>query len=103
MEHIINTILDDNILHRNKRNIYKHEVELQPLKIINRPREEFRILLEKVKYKGYEVEQISDGRKIVMTKPGGKFVFGQVKREDFMIWVYNPDDSTLWLISHKDI
>jgi len=34
-----------------KRNIYKHEIELQPLKIINRPREEFRVLLEKVKYK----------------------------------------------------
>jgi hypothetical protein len=41
--------------------------------------------------------------KIVITKPGGKFVFGKVKREDFMVWVYNPNDSTLWLISHKDI
>jgi hypothetical protein len=86
-----------------KRNIYKHEIELQPLKIINRPREEFRVLLEKVKYKGYEVEQINDGRKIVTTKPGGKFVFGQVKREDFMVWVYSPQDLSLWLISHKDI
>jgi len=86
-----------------KRNIYKHEIELKPLSIKNRPREEFRTLLEKVNYRGYEVEQISDGRKIVMTKPGGKFVFGQVKREDFMIWIYNPDDLTLWLISHKDI
>lgn len=86
-----------------RRNIYKHEIELKPLIIKNRPCEEFRVLLEKVNYRGYEVEQISDGRKIVMTKPGGKFVFGQVKREDFMIWVYNPADSTLWLISHKDI
>jgi hypothetical protein len=88
---------------QNKRNIYKHEIELHLLKIINRSREDFRVLLEKVKYKGYEVEQMKDGRKIVMTKPGGKFVFGQVKREDFMVWVYNPQDSTLWLISHKDI
>lgn len=64
---------------------------------------EFRILLEKVKYRGYEVEQLPDGRKIVITKPGGKRVFGKVKREDFMVWVYNPSDSTLWLISHKDI
>lgn len=86
-----------------KRNIYKHKIELKSLSIKNKPREEFRILLEEVNYRGYEVEQISDGRKIVMTKPGGKFIFGQVKREDFMIWIYNPGDLTLWLISHKDI
>lgn len=86
-----------------KKNLYKHEIELNNLQIKNRPREEFRNLLEKVKYRGYEVEQLADGRKIVITKPGGKFVFGKVRREDFMVWVYNPGDSTLWLISHKDI
>jgi len=86
-----------------KRNIYTHEIELINLKIKNRPREEFRELLEKVKYRGYEVEQLTDGKKIVITKPGGKFVFGRVKREDFMVWVYNPNESILWLISHKDI
>jgi RecB family endonuclease NucS len=86
-----------------KKNIYTHEIELNNLQIKNRPREEFRSLLEKVKYRGYEVEQLTDGRKIIITKPGGKFVFGKVKREDFMVWVYNPSDSTLWLISHKDI
>ena len=86
-----------------KRNIYTHEIELINLKIKNRPREEFRKLLEKVKCRGYEVEQLTDGKKIVITKPGGKFVFGRVKREDFMVWVYNPNESTLWLISHKDI
>lgn len=86
-----------------KRNLYTHEIELSSLKLKNRPREEFRILLEKVKYRGYEVEQISDGRKIVITKPGGKFTYGRIRREDFMVWVYNPQDSTLWLISHRDI
>lgn len=86
-----------------KRNIYTHEIELINLKIENRPREEFRKLLEKVKYRGYEVEQLTDGKKVVITKPGGKFVFGRVKREDFMVWVYNPNESILWLISHKDI
>jgi len=86
-----------------KKNLYKHGIELTNLQIKNRPREEFRKLLEKVKYRGYEVEQLMDGRKIVITKPGGKFVYGKVKREDFMVWVYNPLDSTLWLISHKDI
>ncbi|MEM3829952.1 MAG: hypothetical protein QXP36_12190 [Conexivisphaerales archaeon] len=93
-----------------KKNIYKHEIELTNLKIENKPREEFRKLLERIKYKGYEVEQLSDGRKIVITKPGGKFTFGKSsdksrrsRREDFMVWVYNPKDLTLWLISHKDI
>lgn len=73
------------------------------LEIRNKPREQFRKLLENVKYRGYEVEELADGRKIVITKPGGKFVFGKVKREDFMVWVYDPSESTLWLISHKDI
>ncbi len=86
-----------------KKNIYTHEIELVNLKIMNGPREEFRDLLEKVSYRGFEVEQLADGRKIVITKPGGKFIFGTVKREDFMVWIYNPTDSTLWLISHKDI
>jgi hypothetical protein len=86
-----------------RKNIYSHGIELVKLKIKNMPREEFRQLLEKVKYRGYEVEQLKDGRKIVITKPGGKFTFGRIRREDFMVWVYNPQDSTLWLISHKDI
>lgn len=86
-----------------KRNIYKHEIELKRLASKNAPREEFRVLLERVKYRGYEVESLKDGRKIVVTKPGGKFVYGKVRREDFMVWVYNPSDLTLWLISHKDI
>lgn len=59
-----------------KKNIYTHEIELIDLHIKNKPREEFRELLEEVKYRGYEVEQLEDGRKIVITKPGGKFVFG---------------------------
>ncbi|MFQ6121828.1 MAG: hypothetical protein ACE5LA_02040, partial [Dehalococcoidales bacterium] len=28
---------------------------------------------------------------------------GSIKREDIMVWVYNPRDSTLWLITHNDI
>ncbi|MBI4330515.1 MAG: hypothetical protein HY673_04475 [Chloroflexi bacterium] len=86
-----------------KKNLYTHAIELANLKIINAPREEFRAKLEEVKYRGYEVEQMADGRKILITKPGGKFVFGRVKREDFMVWVYDTRDLTLWLISHKDI
>ena len=62
-----------------KKNIYKHEIELTNLKIKNKPREEFRKLLENIKYKGYEVEDLSDGRKIVITKPGGKRTFDNRK------------------------
>lgn len=86
-----------------KVNIYKHSIDLSRLKIKNRPREEFRKALEKIKYKGYEVENISDGRKIIVTKPGGKFSFGTIKRDDFMVWVYKQEEESLWLISHKNI
>ncbi|MBN1538482.1 MAG: hypothetical protein JW908_17230 [Anaerolineales bacterium] len=86
-----------------KKNIYTHEIELRKIKIINSSKESFVAKLEELSYRGYEVEQISDGRKIVITKPGGKFVFGKIKREDFMVFVFNPIDNTLWLISHKDI
>ncbi len=86
-----------------RKNIYQHSIELKELKIKNMPREEFRKELEKIEYRGYKVEDIFDGRAIVITKPGGKFTYGKIRREDFMVWVYNPQDSTLWLISHKDI
>ena len=88
---------------KSKKNIYTHEIDLTPLKIKNQEREKFRLELERIKYRGYEVEQISDGRKIVITKPGGKFVFGTIKRDDFMVWIYQPVDNSLWLISHKNI
>ena len=88
---------------KRQKNIYKHDIDLKDLSIKNMPREHFREELEKIKYRGYKVEEISDGRFVVITKPGGKFTFGKIRREDFMEWIYNPTDSTLWLISHKDI
>lgn len=88
---------------KSKKNIYSHAIDFSPLTIKNAPREKFKRELEKIEYKGYEVENLSDGRKIVITKPGGKFVFGTVKREDFMVWIYNASDNSLWLISHKNI
>jgi hypothetical protein len=59
--------------------------------------------LEEIPYRGYEVEQISDGRKIVIAKPGGKSVYGRPKKEDFFVWVYDPTEQTLWQITHKQI
>lgn len=88
-----------------QKNIYTHGIELRKIHIMNKPQEEFKSFLERVNYRGYEVESLADGRKIVITKPGGKRVQGRgaIKREDFMVWVYNPNDSALWLISHEDI
>ena len=86
-----------------KVNIYKHTIDLSRIEIKNQPREQFRESLEKIKYRGYEVEDISDGRKIVITKPGGKFIYGTIKKEDFMVWVYDEKEDALWLISHKNI
>lgn len=86
-----------------KKNIYSHEIELQKIEIKNAQKTEFAAELEKIKYRGYEVESISDGRKIIITKPGGKFTFGKIKKEDFMVFIFNPKDNSLWLISHKDI
>ena len=86
-----------------RKNLYRHEIDLVNLTIINSPREQFVKHLENIKYRGYKVEDLTDGRKIIITKPGGKFVFGKVKREDFMVWIYNPSDLTLWLITHKNV
>lgn len=90
---------------KSKKNIYPHAIDLSRLNIKNEPKNKFRELLENIKYRGYEVEQINDGtgRKIIITKPGGKFVFGTVKREDFMVWIYDENENSLWLISHKNI
>jgi hypothetical protein len=59
--------------------------------------------LENIPYRGFEVEELKDGRKIIITKPGGKRTYGKVRREDIMVWIYNPEDTSLWLITHKDI
>ncbi len=86
-----------------RKNIYSHEIDLTFLRIENQGREDFQRSLEAIKYRGYEVEQLKDGRKIVITKPGGKFVYGGIKRDDFMVWIYDAKDNSLWLISHRNI
>lgn len=86
-----------------RKNIYSHEIDLTYLRIENAPRKEFQKELERIKYRGYEVETLADGRKILITKPGGKFTFGTIKRDDFMVWIHNLAEGTLWLISHRNI
>ncbi len=86
-----------------KKNIYSHKIDLKPLKIRNAEKESFAQSIIDIEYRGYEVEQLNDGRKIVITKPGGKSVFGHPKKEDIMVFIYDPKDDSLWQISHKQI
>lgn len=85
------------------KNVYSHTIDLKKLNIRNASREEFAKKVIAIEYRGYEVEQCDDGRKIVITKPGGKRVFGQPKKEDILVFIFNPTDETLWQISHKQI
>jgi hypothetical protein len=100
---IVYNLLSEFFMKKRRRNIYSHAIDLTPLKIRNLPRTQLTAELERIAYKGYAVEDLQDGRKIVITKPGGKFTFGSIRREDFMVWIFNPNENTLWLISHKDI
>lgn len=85
------------------KNIYTHSIELKTIIIKNAPRNEFAKKLVELPYRGYEVENIVDGRKIVITKPGGKSVYGHPKKDDFLVFIYNPADDSLWQVSHKQI
>ncbi len=86
-----------------KKNIYKHSIDLKRLRIKNVERKEFAAQLEEIPYRGYEVEDIADGRKIVIVKPGGKQAWGKMKKEDFFVFIYNPSEQSLWQITHKQI
>lgn len=78
-----------------KRNIYTHDIDLKKVSIKNAPSKDFAAAIEDIPYRGYEVEDISDGRKIVIVNPGGKQSFGRIKKEDFFVFIYNPQERTL--------
>ena len=86
-----------------RKNYYTHSIDLKKIEIKNKPREEFRQILENIEYRGYEVEQLQNGNKIIITKPGGKSIYGRPKKEDFLVFIYNPKESGLWQITHKQI
>jgi len=70
-----------------RRNIYKHDIDLKKASIKNASSKDFATAIEKIPYRGYEVEDISDGRKIVIVKPGGKQTFGRIRKEDFFVLI----------------
>ena len=79
------------------------QYRFKKLTIKNDKRDEFVKELENIPYRGYDVENISDGRKIVIVKPGGKQSFGRIRKEDFFVFIYDPREQTLWQITHKQI
>lgn len=82
---------------------FSYNVKLIPLDIVNSEQRAFRDSLNAVPYLLYEVEQLNDGNKIVINKPGGKRNFGRLSRNDFMVFIYDFQNETLWLISHSEI
>ncbi len=83
---------------------FKYKVNLVPLKIDNQEPDIFRNSLNDIPYLLYEVEQIKTGEKIVINKPGGKRNnYNQLSRDDFMVFIHNTVEETLWLISHDEI
>ena len=85
------------------KNLFKHKVHLIPLHLENSERNQFRTELMDIPYLLYEVENLSSGEKILVNKPGGKRNFGRLARNDFMVFIFNPQNEELWLISHKEI
>lgn len=85
------------------KNLFNHNVKLVPLTIKNGEQNTFRMELLKIPYLLYEVETLSTGEKIVINKPVGKRSFGRLARNDFMVFIYTPQEEGLWLISHDEI
>lgn len=83
--------------------IFKYNVNLVPLYRENKDQKAFRDDLMTIPYLLYEVENLHSGEKIVINKPGGKRNFGKLSRDDFMVFIYNPLEQSLWMISHDEI
>ncbi|MCC8047875.1 MAG: glutamyl-tRNA amidotransferase, partial [Oscillospiraceae bacterium] len=82
-------------------NRIKYNVNLVPLDIKNKEQDAFRDELNNIPYLLYEVETLATGEMIAINKPGGKRNFGRLSKNDFMVFIYNPEKQSLWLISHK--
>ena len=85
------------------KNLYQHSIDLKKICIDNTDKDSFSQKLMNLPYRGYEVEELPDNRKIVITKPGGKNVYRATQKEDFIVFIYNPCNDSLWQISHYQI
>jgi len=82
---------------------YPGRIEYRSIEIPNTLPERMRETLNDLPFMAYHVETLCDGRKICITKPGGKQFFGTVKPNDFMVWIYDEDRQDRWRISHSEI
>ena len=85
------------------KNKYNHSIDLKKIHIRNMERKAFAQAIIDIEYRGYEVEPLGDGRKIAITKPGGKKAYGLPYKEDIMVFIFDPSDNSLWQISHDQI
>ena len=68
------------------KNLYQHSIYLNKICIDNTDKDSFSQKLMNLPYRGYEVEELPDNRKIVITKPGGKNVYRTTQKEDFIVF-----------------
>ena len=84
-------------------NKFVHAVNLVPLHVPNCKREVMTNTLMNVPYLLYEVEEMSNGNKIAINKPGGKRSWGRLSREDYMVFIIITATNELWMISHDEL
>lgn len=69
-------------------------VQLYRHRIRNAPPAEFREQILKLPQLAYDMEDLRDGRKVVVTKPGGK------SADNIMVWIYEGPEGAHWRPSH---
>ena len=82
---------------------YPGTIHYQQIALPNREPAEMREIVMSLPFLGYHVETLSDGRKICITKPGGKRAYDNLKIGDFMVWIYDEVEADRWRISHAEI
>ncbi len=80
---------------KKKPTINTAKSKTEGLRIKNVPREEFRKKLVEIPSGSYEVEILSDGRNVCITKPGYK------SADDFMVFLNESNKE--WRISHEEL
>ncbi len=85
-----------------------YPVRLVELCVENDSQDNFRNKLYDIPYLMYGVETLKDGSRIVIDKPGGKRTYGKSSvvdsaSDDFMVYIHDVSDGSLWLISHDEI
>lgn len=85
------------------KNKYQLKFSVTKLTIENTNRKDFMNKLNDTPLLAYDVDTLIDGRKIYITKPGGKTAFGNMKITDFMVWIYDERTEEAWRIGYDEI